>query len=89
MMEFLIASAIGVIFSMRWSASVWPVGGGMVAAIVIAASQLFSLGLFASLALTIAGYNAGLLAGVLLQFARGPATRTAPAPVSGNVSSKA
>ncbi len=66
MMQFLIATAIGFIFAVRWTSLMWPVGAVLATAITVAASLLYAGPVLVALVITVLGYNAGLLAAVLL-----------------------
>lgn len=65
-MQFILAAAIGFIFATRWTSLLWPVGAALVTAITVAASLLHAGPVLGAVVVTILGYNAGLLAAVLL-----------------------
>lgn len=66
MTQFLIATAIGFIFAVRWTSLMWPVGAALATAITVVASLLYAGPVLAALSITVLGYNAGLVAAVLL-----------------------
>lgn len=78
MMQFLIAAAIGFMFAVRWRSLIWPVGAALAAAITLAACLVYAGAVLPALAVTVLGYNAGLLAAVLL-FHTGWSVRIVPA----------